>query len=287
MISQIIVWTVAVPLAFGILLGILTGMFGETRSRLALLLPLAAMVLLLLIEGWPGFPPVAAKQKLPFVLLGLTCLFGVVAARLPQPTRLQALTVMLLASLAPALWLGSRVLGANPAKAVMVGVLVLYICGHAVLFAGRPARNRHKAASPVIATLFTLIATAVVSVTGGYIGMAQGAGALAAMTGGWLLVRYIAFLRGDDEALLPRPPALFAWLALVALAIDVTALFSPKASPSGLLLAVLPLGLVPILQSRGALLDRLPRPLRPLAAGALLGLPAFAAILVSVLGFIA
>ncbi|MBB4066552.1 hypothetical protein [Gellertiella hungarica] len=279
MIADLILWTVLVPLALGLALGLFSRHAGERRALGGGLLFVLALLAVVAIEGMPVFPPVAGKQKLPFVLAGLAVLFFLLGHVRRPAGRLPAAATVLLAAAVPAVWIGYRILSAAPVKAFLVFGLLFFFALAAALLSPSP-RSRAQGQAPLAALLFALIATAVVSVTGGYIGMAQVCGAAAAATGGWLLLSYVAYLGGDDAAMHPGPQPLLAWLVLTALLMAVTALLAPSANPVALVLAALPLALAAWLERRG---PDLPRALQPVAAGAICAVPALAAILVSVL----
>lgn len=282
MIATLIVSTVLVPLLMGLALGFLDRLSGERRRLVAGLLFLAAVVAVILIEGMPVFPPVAGRQKLPFALAGLALLFLVLGFVRLRAGRLSSALLVFVASAVPAGWIGYRLLAAAPAKAGAALAILLFFAAMAFLFQ-RPAEgSRPGGSSPLIGLLFVLIATAIVSVTGGYIGMAQLSGALAAVTGGWLLVAYGAFLRGDDSALSPAALPLQAWLVLAGLFMVLTLLFAPSASLVALFLTALPLVVALWLERSAGFPAGLPRAFRPLLSGLLAGLPALAAILLSV-----
>lgn len=282
MIADLILWTILVPLLMGLGMGLFGRLGGERRVLVAGLLFLAALLAVVAIEGAPVFPPVAGRQKLPFVLAGFA-LFFLVLAVLRRPSGRVASAALVAAAIAvPSVWIGLRLLAAAPAKALAVVLVILFFAGVTLLLVSSAPRERAPGSSPLIGLLFVLIATAVVSVTGGYIGMAQVSGALAAVTGGWLLVGYVAFLRGDDAALDPGALPVLAWLVLSALFLVVTLLFAPSAHSGALVLAALPMAVAAWWDRRAGVPAALPRAFRPVLAGLLAAIPALAAILLAV-----
>ena len=282
MIGNLLVWTVLVPLVLGLVLGLFSRFAGSHRALAGGLLFLVAVLLVILVEGAPVFPPVAGKQKLPFALAGLAVAFLIAGTIRRRINAFSASILALVVTGAPALWVGYRLLAANPAKAGLVAAILAFFAVMAALFFRGPDTARSAGPSPLIGLLFVFIATAVVSVTGGYIGLAQVSGALAAVTGGWLLVSYVALMRGDEAALDPGPEPRLAFLVLSGLVMVLTTLFAPSANPVALGLAALPLAVIAWLgRGEGSFVALAPA-LRPVLSGVLSALPALAAILVSV-----
>jgi hypothetical protein len=133
------------------------------------------------------------------------------------------------------------------------------------------------------ALLATAIGTALTAIMGGYIGMAQMNGALAALFGGWLLVRYISYIRGDDAAFVLGDLAALSFIWTAAMGATITVLLSPSAAPAALVLSVLPVAIFAALSLKDVSFANCSRFLRPLIIGALTAIPAIAAILVAVL----
>lgn len=106
-------------------------------------------------------------------------------------------------------------------------------------------------------------------------------GALAAFTGGWLLVSYIRYLMGDDDALTLRGFEGLAFTCVIAVHLIMTALFAPKAPPAAIIFAVLPLAVAAFILVGGITFHRLPRFLRPIAAGVATAVPAAIAIAIA------
>ncbi len=286
MLLQIFLTTIALPLALGVVIAIAGK--GSSTARIALmalLLPLAAALASVAIEGIPPFPPVAARHKFPLVLAAGAIVFGLVA--LVARNRLSRLPASLLAiaSLAlPTWWLGRNILAANPVKAATVAViLVLAAIALPPFSATRQGGGRPSGAPAALVAsfLWVSIAAAISAVLGGYIGMAQMNGALAAMAGGFLLMRYAHYLRGSEHAFRLDGMAAFAFLWTVTLALVMTALFAPGASATALVLALFPVGVGYWLSSMTSAFAPCPRWARPLLSGAMTSIPSAAAILIA------
>lgn len=284
MLSQILLTTVLLPLALGVVIA-LPGKGESTKSvaLTALLVPLAAAIASVAIEGLPAFPPIAAKQKLPVLLFGGGIIFAVLAVVLKAPLQRGVAALVSVLSLAvPAWWLGRNVLLANPTKAATLAVVLVIVAVE--LFVVSSSRSRKPASAALPAALIaTAIGTALTAIMGGYIGMAQMNGALAAIFGGWLLVRYIAYLRGNDDAFVLQGMAAFSFAWTAAAGVAMTVLFAPSAAPAALVLCVLPTAIFVALRWRHADFAQQPRVLRPLISGGLTALPAIIAILIAVL----
>lgn len=284
MLSQILLTTVLLPLALGVVIA-LPGKGESTKSvaLTALLVPLASAIASVAIEGLPAFPPIAAKQKLPVLLFGGGIIFAGLAVVLKAPLQRGVAALVSVLSLAvPAWWLGRNVLLANPTKAATLAMVLVIVAFELFVLAGSRARKPAAAALPA-ALVATAIGTALTAILGGYIGMAQMNGALAALFGGWLLVRYIAYLRGDDDAFVLQGMAAFSFAWTAAAVVAMTVLFAPSASPAALVLCVLPAAIFVALNWRRAEFARQPRALRPLISGGLAALPAIIAILIAAL----
>lgn len=284
MLTQILLTTVLIPLFLGLVISLLGK--GDTPRALvltALLVPVAAAVASVSIEGFPPLPPVAAKQKLPVILFAGGIVIAALAVVLRQSLNRWTVAIAGVISLAlPAWWLGRNVLAANATKAATLAVVLVIALTALIAISGSRSRKPPSAALPA-ALLATAIGTALAAVMGGYIGMAQMNGALAAFFGGWLLVRYIAYLRGDDAAFELKGMASFSFIWTAVMGVTMTVLLSPSATPAALVLAVLPSVVFAALVWRGIGFEGQPRFLRPLSLGGLAALPALAAILIAVM----
>jgi len=284
MLTQILLTTVLLPLVLGVVIA-LAGRGGYPRSVLptALLIPVAAAIASISIEGLPPFPPIAAKQKLPVLLVTGGVIFAILAALSRHHLNRWIIALVGVGSLAaPAWWLGRNVLAANATKAVTLAIVLVIVAIEIVAVSGIRTRKSSAAALPA-ALLATAIATALTAIMGGYIGMAQMNGALAALFGGWLLIGYIGYIRGDDSVFDLQGFAALSFIWTAAMGVTMTVLLSPSASPSALVLSVLPVAVFAALNCRGAGFVGQPRVLRPLVTGALTAIPAIAAILIAVL----
>lgn len=285
MLQQIILTTIVLPFVMGLVIAA-TGRLGLSRGMVltALLVPLAAAVAHATIEGFPALPPVAAKHKFPVILVIGGIAFAVLAALLPRLQSKALGAVLAVVSLVPSIWwLGRNVLASNSGKAAVVAILFV-IAVSALTLASTANRERRTASSVAFpaSLLWVSIASALAAVCGGYIGMAQMNGALAALAGGWLLVAYVRYIRGNDDAFaLEGVGALaFGWTAIIALI--MTALLAPAAAPAALILAILPIPAALLIDRRGITFEGLARAIRPLAIGLLIAIPAIAGIIIAV-----
>jgi hypothetical protein len=123
---------------------------------------------------------------------------------------------------------------------------------------------------------------AIASVLGASIVTGQLLGSLAALTGGWCLVQYVMTLRGGAAAGWSKGVEFLLLYAVATVLIQV-ALLAPKANPAALVLSSLPP--IAAVLVRGRLQGLLPgaAPLRPLAAGLLIAVPAMLAIVTAIL----
>lgn len=284
MLTQILLTSVLLPLVLGIVIT-LAGKGASSPGILltTLLIPVAGAIASVSIEGSPPFPPTAAKQKLPLVLLIGGVAFGILGVLLRQFLNRWTIALVGVVSLAaPAWWLGKNVLAANATKATTLAVVLVIVAVEIAAVSGRLSQKQSPAALPA-ALLATAIGTALSAIMGGYIGMAQMNGALAALFGGWLLVRYVAYIRGDDAAFDLQGLAALSFIWTAAMGVMMTVLLSPSATPIALVLSVLPVAVFAVLRGRSIDFIKQSRFLRPLIIGALTAIPAIAAIAIAVL----
>ncbi len=283
MMNQLILTTIAGPFMLGIAAALAAVMVPNRRGlMLALLVPLAAIAIHFMLEGVPAFPPVSAKQKMPVILFAAAVLFGILAFARQQPGRVTSMVLTAIPLAAATWWLGKTVLPANPVKsAVVLAIFTVAACAVGLsTAASAKARQGHSSALPT-ALLSVSAVAAITAAFGAFVGMAQVNGALAAFIGGWLLVTYIRFLRGDDEALALRGYEGVAFAFVISIHVIMTALFSPKAAPAALVMAAMPLAVAAFILVQGVTLERFPRALRPIAAGIVTALPAILAIVIA------
>lgn len=286
MLQNLIITVVALPLALGVVVAIAASLSAGRKSvALALLAPLLAAVILIGIDGLPAFPPVRAAHKLPYVL----AVGGVVLAALAllargRPAWLAA--PVTLAGLAiPAWWMGRNILANNSQKLTVTIILVLMATA-AVAWISTRRQGGEAVTNNILpqAVFATSLASSMVAILGGYMGMAMFNGALAAFAGGYLLVTYIAWLRGNSAAfsLGGTGGLAFAWVAYTGLL--TTALLAPKASAAALVVTGLTLVLVPFAFYTRRLAG-VPHAIRPLVCGLAAAIPALAGILIAALQF--
>lgn len=286
MLQTMILSIVVVPLVLGVVAALAANAAGGNRSAaIAFLIPLFATVALIGLEGWPAFPPVRAAHKLPYILALGAVAFVLVATFVRKANAWLAALAAAVAVALPAWWLGRTILANNPQKATVVAILfVVAVAGVFWRAAREPAGPETESVLPQ-AFFATSVAGALVAILGGYMGMAMFNGALAALSGGFVLVAYIRHLRGDATAFaLPGAAApAFAWT--VFMGVLMTAISAPKASAAALVATVLTLALTPLAGWYGPRLAGAPHALRPLAAGLAAAVPALAGIAIAGLQF--
>lgn len=279
------VTTAALPLLLGIVLALLAR-FALASPSLVLALLWSALLLFFYWDtlGPPVIPPVAASQKLIYLALAGIVL-GLLAGRMRGDRSVAGLGAAAL--LAAFLWLGWRRLAGGAfdtqmAAALLVGLLL--VAGGFILLA-LPASSSPSAEEPFLAPAAVLamsLAGAIVSVLGASIVTAQLLGALAALTGGWCLVQYLAVLRGGVANAWGRSVEFLALYAASTVLMQV-ALLAPKAHPVALLLSALPPLVAALVPGPLGRLASRARPLRPLVAGLLIAAPAGLAMLVALI----
>lgn len=273
--SDLIVNTVILPLGLGLVAGLVA--LAAARQRLALWLVALVLVVAIVwrLEGMPPLPPVASKHRLAYAL-GVLLLLAPLLAALPRPPRILAAMALLASALA---YIGLTKLfaaAAWPAALWLVPLPVLLGAGLGFLETTRPAPDDFYA--PRLALLLTAIAGAVIALIGGFVGMGQLLGALAAAIGGTLIVPYAAQLIGR-----PGPSGAAHGVANILLGgalsaiILIVALFAPSPDP----LAMLVLALTPLSVTVMPALAGVDARLRPIVFGFVAALPAAAAVLIA------
>lgn len=283
MLQTMIVTIVAIPFALGLVAAI-------ARRRLpdavfTLLAPLLAVVVYLGTEGMPAFPPVRAAHKLPYVLAAGGVVLALAAIRMRRlPAALAALAAAFAIAL-PAWWMGGNILANNGVKLATVAVLALVaVAGTLAATVADVSRSPGGSALPQ-AIFATSLASALVAILGGYMGMAMFNGGLAALAGGYVLVVYVRHLRGEAQAfhLVGAGAFAFAWVAFMGLV--ATAILAPKASAVALVCVGLTLATASLAPRIGGRLPGIPAALRPLLDGLVAAIPALAGILIAGLQF--
>lgn len=286
MLQTMLLTIIAIPLVFGVAIAFLARQLqGARRVILALLIPVCAAAVFIILEGFPAFPPVRALHKLPYVLV----IGGLVLAAASWRLRVQSAVISGVATLIalglPVWWIGKNILASNQQKLIVTVALVAIAVAGVVRFASK-RKAETGVQNPVLpqAVFATSLANSLVAILGGYMGMAMFNGALTALFGGYLLVIYIAYLRGDRTAFaLGRVSGFaFAWVAYMGLL--TTTMLAPVASSAALIATGLTLGLL-TLSAHTSRLRNVPAGLRPILFGLLAAVPAIAGILIAGIQF--
>ncbi|RRH98446.1 hypothetical protein EH240_19445 [Mesorhizobium tamadayense] len=278
------VTTAALPLVLGIALALLSR-FVVPASSPVLTLLWAAPLLFFYWDtlGPPVVPPVAASQKLIYLAFA-GIIIGLLPARVLGSRTSNLLAVATL--VAAFLWLGWRRMASGSLDLPMIATVVvglLTIIGAARLISTQAAPSP-SAEEPFLAPAAVLalsLSGAIVSVLGASIVTGQLLGSLAALTGGWCLVQYVATLHGRAAGGWSKGVEFLLLYAAATVLIQV-ALLAPKANPAALILSSLPPTVAVLM--RGRLQGLLPgmRPLRPPIAGLLIAIPAMLAMLAAI-----
>ncbi len=288
LLANPVVLTVLPPLLAGLILGILAWASGSNRLVVVLAWGAGVLFVYWLLEGVPPLPPIAAKQKLGY-LIGFGALAGIASSLMPGARNRAALASAVLAAVA-VVWLGwSKITNSGNTGIVVLAALLAVLLAAGIvgwLSSDNADSDESQSEQPFLAPgilLTTAIAGSIVAASGLFLGMGQILGALSAMLGGALAVSYMALLvRGQGLALLP-PGAIQAVGNALLCVVVLTALLGP--SPSLLALIVLSTGplLAVLLRSRIAALLPGAKFLRPILAGAIIAIPAITASLIAVL----
>lgn len=273
-ISGPLLTSVAIPAALGAVMGWidLTRWRNARLSRPAWLVALLAIYWLL--EGLPPFPPIAAKQKL-FYLIVLLAVPAALAPRLGAVGWALLSTALMSAAF---VWLGINKFAGGPALVTFLpvaGVALLLISGASFI---PQDGSRHAGFAAPLAILAMALAGAALALVGAFIGLAQLLGATAALIGGYLAPRYLLLLSGGSPpAIAMTPDTHWFVLAVVVVMLLLTSLLAPNVSLAAMAL----LAFTPAVAAATPPLRSVAYPIVPLLSGILAAIPAAAAVLVA------
>jgi len=226
MTQTLILNTVALPLFVGLILAAVIHFSPLKASALTIVATLGVLVLYYLLEGFPPLPPVSSKHKIPYLLVVIGCLGAAVGLR--HKVALPAISVGL--GLIALGWIGQRKISSDPLQAEIL-LALLPVLGLGISTSAPRAYRADLFLWPG-AVLSLAIGGSLVSVLGGYIGLAQMLGACAALTGGYLIVSFVRVkLMGRDASGTHTEGANWMLLATVAVVLISIALFASKLSP--------------------------------------------------------
>ncbi len=270
--SNLIVLTIVLPL----MLGLIAGGIGMSLRRFSwvswLLAASLVGVLYVLLEGIPPLPPISSKHKLGWLLIAIIVLTPF-AQRLAR-TQLALLSVIVLGG--GLAWMGSNKLlaaAAWPGSLWLVPLALLLAVSVALPDPSRSAPDRVFANR--LGLLLSAIAGAAVALIGGFVGLGQLLGSLAAAMGGFLIIAYGFVLSGRTQWL-DQDLRAAHWLLGSALAsmVLITACFAPSPDPVALYLVALP----PLATRLVPTLGGVRATLKPFIFGFAAAVPALAAI---------
>lgn len=237
MVATLILYTVVVPLGFGLIAALIARPQTRLWHWLPGLLALAGAAVLWLIDGPPALPPVAAKHKL-LLLAAAVVPLAAFGQSVFATTRAKALAFLAFGLIALLLLGSSRITDLSLLPRFLAVALYL---GLTALGLNRLDQTRNEAFTGASALLATNIALALCALLSAHIGGGQLGGALAAVTGGWLLARYAGFALGRADAVPLPDMALWGGFALTSLVLIQTGLFAPSTSVVSVVLLALPL----------------------------------------------
>jgi hypothetical protein len=275
----------ALPFLAGIAFGLILKLPWPARPLMATaLVAVVSLVLAGAVFGAPAWPPGSATQKFFYII----CL-GVIGfssdGSLRRPAAVIVITILLTA--AALIWLAAgRLLTGGVTAPVIAAAIV-----SALLAAGIVSTTRVRVEKATLehhpflvpgAVLAVAASTAIVSMLGAFLGMAQFLGGIAAFVGGYCLVGYVALLLGRAPVMEWGRGTESLSIYVAGAGLILTTLLAPEASVSALVIAVLSLAGPAVVA--GPLGRRLPahRLLRPLAAGFVIAIPSIIAVLVAV-----
>jgi hypothetical protein len=276
----------ALPFLVGIAFGLVLKLPWSARPLAAtILVAVVSLVLAGTTFGVPVWPPNSATQKLFYIIcLGIVIGLGSDWS-LRRPAALIVTTILLTA--AAFAWLAAgRLRIGGIAEPVIVAAIVSALLAAGIIFTIRArvegAPLEHHPFLVPGAVLVVAASTAIVSMLGAFLGMAQFLGGIAALMGGYCLVGYVALLLGRAPVMEWGPGTEFLLLYVAGAGLILTTLLAPEASASALIILVLSLAGPALIA--GPLGRFLPahRLLRPLAAGFVIAIPSIIAVLFAV-----
>ncbi len=269
MISPLLLHTIVWPFGLGVVLAMIV--LSNRPNTISQLFIAVAMILAIyvLLEGVPSFPPVAAKQKLGFLIAGIA-----VAVPVASFLRHKVWFVTILILGIALAWMGVNKL--VDAAAWPQALMILA----AIPVAAFASRSLETRANDVFlwpaALLAFAIGGSILSLLGFFVGFAQAMGALAAWIGGYLLFQFALIAMGGKANALAPITLQAVLLSFVSMSFMV-ALFAPDVN----LLAYAVLSLTLLVPHFAPEFRDLPPLAKPFASGFLAAAPAVAAILVA------
>lgn len=280
--SNLLLTTFVWPLAIGALIRLVTVRqrgIGLERT-LSVLLPLGAVACYVLLEGTPSFPPVSAKDKLPY-LFAIAGVAGVAASgvwtKAGWSPRLAMSALAFGGSIA---WLGRTAILAHLDSATPVWALAVAII--VVIGLSGAGRDSDPSAPGAVmagaACLWQSLAAAAAALFAPYVGAAQLLIAWAAVLGGFLIVGYVAVLmnRPLGLAMPGAAAAVAAWVSAALLIMPL--LFAQNVAYSALAIAAMTTLSPILLQRRGFAAAGFPRLVRPVVCGLAPAAPALVSV---------
>jgi hypothetical protein len=274
----------ALPFLAGIIFGLVLKLPWPARSLAATILVAVVSLVLAVKVDFLVWPPNKATQKF-FYIVCLGIIIGLGSNwTLRRPAALIVTTILLTA--VAFIWLAlGRLLAGGVTTPVIVAAIVSVLLAAGIIFTIRARVERapleHHPFLVPGAVLAVAASTAIVSMLGAFLGVAQFLGGIAALMGGYCLVGYVALLSGRAPVTEWGPGTEFLLLYVAGAGLILTTLLAPDASTSALIILVLSLA-GPALVA-GPLGRFLPthRLLRPLAAGFVIAIPAIIAVLIA------
>lgn len=275
--SPLIVSTVLVPLGLGLGAGLVLLVLPRHRLIWWAIAGLLAVLVYVNSEGVPPFPPIASKQRLGYVI----ALAVLLAPAMTFASRWLAGAIYVALAFIALYWLGGARL-ASPANwaslAWLAPLPVLF--GLATAGFARTDRADDSFYRLRLGALVTAVGASILALIGGFVGMAQLTGGLAAAIGGALIIAYGTTLL--DRSSIPDLGADAAARALsgtLTAIVLISALFTPTPSPLGFFL----LALAPLAAQRVPAPAGMPAWSRPFVFGLAAAVPVIAAVIAALL----
>jgi hypothetical protein len=271
LVSPLLSHTILWPFGLGIGFASILFAIGPRPLFLGFIAMAMILAIYLLLEGLPAFPPVAAKQKLSYVIVGIAFI-----AVFTYCLRLNAefMTVAMLSVVLA--WLGYSKLFVMSAWPQSLAILAPIA---ASAFASRNFETRGNEVFLWPATFLVFaVGGSFLSLLGVFVGFAQAMGAMAAWLGGFLVFQFVSVAAGRKVNALPAVVSRVVLLSFVSISFMV-ALFAPDINLAAFAILSLTL-VVPQFAPKFGGLSAIAR---PFVFGFLAAVPAVTAILVAFL----
>lgn len=264
------------PLLLAVGITYIVTMLGDRSGLSAAVFAVIVCLIFVASEGLPPFPPISAKQKVPY-LLAVVTLSALIINRFGPNVRSAWAAALLCGGF---VWLVQRQLFAGNLQ--IHWVLPVFTVPMIVSAVRHQAQNFSSRFAWPVTLLVIMTTTSIVALLGGFIGVGQVMVSLSVFFGGVVFVMFLDALR-KTGAKMGALPSSILWVltAAIGILLILIGIFATNLSSSAYLL-ILAMIFVPYAERRVA---RHPLWLQPFLFSAIAALPAVPAIVLAVFNF--